>query len=374
MRIGIDARMMGKGYGLGRYVEELIQALEQGNDQEHEYVIFLRKENFDSFESVKKNWHKVLADIPWYTFSEQYHLLKIIKKEKVDLMHFPHFNVPILYNKPFIVTIHDLTMFHYPRPEATTHGPLVYWFKDQIHRKVIKHAVIAAQHIITVSDYVKFDLHQTLGVPLQKMTTIYQAPVHSRLVEKELNLAELGITKPYVLYVGAAYPHKNLEKLIEAWDLVQQSLGGKYQLVLAGKDNYFYKKIKKEAEEKIKGKKSSVVFPGFISDMQLPLLYKNAVLFVFPSLSEGFGFPPLEAMSHNVPVVASNRTSLPEVLGEAAYFVDPESSEHIASGIITVLEDKDLQIQLVQNGKKEISKYSWERLGRETLQLYKTHQ
>lgn len=361
--------MLGKGYGLGRYVEQLVQHIQEV-DTTNEYVLFLRKENWDACDITNKNVTKVLADIPWYSLAEQVQFSKIIKKEGIDLMHFPHFNVPLFYNRPFVVTIHDLTMFHYPRPEATTHGPFVYWIKDRIHRLVVRHAVRASKHILTASEYVKQDIHETFGCSRSKMTTTYQAPfedVEDQRSSDEgyIDMKKYGIRKPYVLYVGAAYPHKNLERLVEGWDLLDEQTRASYQLVFAGKNNFFYERLAEQL-----GTRDDIVITGFVPDHDLVQLYKHSSLFVFPSLSEGFGYPPLEAFVHGTPVISSNRTSLPEVLGEGALYIDPESSEHIAEAMLQVLSDEELQHNLVQKGKKELHRFSWKRLAQETIDVY----
>src|SRR3989339_1813937 len=183
MRIGIDARMCGpKQGGLGRYIEELIKHLLK-IDTENEYVIFLRKEYKNELKIVFTEHNKtnlklkiVEADVAWYGWAEQIKLTKIIKKEKVDLMHFPHWNVPFFYNKPFVVTIHDLLLMHYPTRKASTLGPIIYFFKNIAYHAVLKHAISKANHIITPSEFTKNDLHNTLGTPLKKISTIHLAP------------------------------------------------------------------------------------------------------------------------------------------------------------------------------------------------------
>ena len=191
------------------------------------------------------------ANISWYSWQEQFKFKKIIEKEQVDLMHFPHWNVPLFYNKPFVVTIHDLIMYHYPRQEASTHGRFVYWFKDLVHRLVLRHAVKKAKQIIVTSEFTKQDVHQTLGVPLEKMVVIYQAPFTKIINNQDTNKFQISnfkfqINKPYVLYVGNAYPHKNLEGLLRAWKIFGEKYGEDYQLVLVGKNNFFYEKLFKD--------------------------------------------------------------------------------------------------------------------------------
>lgn len=153
MRIGIDARFYGSiGKGLGRYTQKLIQHLEQ-IDTENQYVIFLRKENFEDYQPFNKNFQKVLADYPWYTFSEQLFFPLLLRKYKLDLVHFPHFNVPILYFGKFVLTIHDLILTHFPTLKATRLSPLWYWVKYAAYKLAISSAVRRSEKIITVSEF-----------------------------------------------------------------------------------------------------------------------------------------------------------------------------------------------------------------------------
>ncbi|PIR74549.1 MAG: hypothetical protein COU35_01900 [Candidatus Magasanikbacteria bacterium CG10_big_fil_rev_8_21_14_0_10_47_10] len=347
MRIGIDARMMGKGYGLGRYVEELVAQLQQ-MESDHEFV-FLQ------------------PDISWYSIEEQFKMPSVIKKAQVDLMHFPHWNVPFFYRGPFVVTIHDLTMYHYPRPEATTLGPILFWIKDVAHRMLIRRVVRKAKHIIVASEFTKQDVHSTLGVPLDKMTVIYQAPFCKAHEADNTthDFAKYGIDKPFVLYVGAAYPHKNLERLLEAWKIVEDEYTDQYQLVLAGKENYFWTRLRSSIAER-----QSIKYIGFVPDEDLTLLYKRASLFVFPSLYEGFGLPPLEAMAHDVPVVSANSSCLPEVLGEGALYFNPEDIHHIARMIYQGLTDEDVRAELRANAGRELSRYTARNFGLQTMNVY----
>lgn len=369
MIIGIDARMLGPGFGLARYVQQLVLHLER-IDTTNEYVVFMRKENWDAYTPSSPRIKKVLADIAWYSVKEQLFFSSLIAKEHIDIMHFPHWNVPFLYRGPYIVTIHDLTMFHFARPEATTLGPIQFFMKDRAHRLLLRWVVRRARHIITTSDWTKYDVHNSLSVPLQKMTTIYQAPfLPSPIVDTPTVMQTYHLTVPYVLYVGAAYPHKNVERLLDAWKLYTDTYGRTHRLVLAGKPNYFYDRLVQT--HPLFGDSEKVTYLGFVSDEELPALYKNASLFVFPSLYEGFGLPPLEAMMQGTPVVASHTSCLPEILGEGALYVDPISPEHIAEGIARVLHDDDVRFLLKQQGREEVKKYSWQRLAEQSLALYR---
>jgi len=372
MRIGIDARMMGKGFGLARYVEQLVLFLGK-IDSENEYVLFVNQSAQGRFDFVEKsNFTQVVCDVPWYSLAEQVEMPRIIKKANVDLMHFPHWNVPVLYRGSFVVTIHDLIMYHYPRPDATTLGPIKYFIKDKLHRLVVKNAVKKAKKVIVTSEFTRQDVHKTLGVPIEKMEVTYQASFEISqkftLKNKKSILETFGITKPFAMYVGAAYPHKNLKRLIEAWKQVSEATDGAYQLVLVGKKTPFYERLFDHVAIQPFG--HSVIFTDFLDDDQLSTLYQKARLYVFPSLYEGFGLPPLEAMVHKVPVVSSMASCLPEVLGDAALYFDPESVDHMVHMIFQGLEDEDIRLELVQNGQKQYKLYSWDALARKTHQMY----
>lgn len=374
MRIGIDARMLGpRNGGLGRYVEAFVHHLLL-QDADNEYVLFLKKANWDAVpdasDAYRAKFSKVLADIDWYGWQEQLFFFRSIRKTGVDLMHFPHWNVPLLYRAPFVVTIHDLIMFHYPRTEASTHGPLVYWIKDRLSRLVVRHAARASRQIIVTSQWVKEDVHASLGVPREKMTVTYQASFHKPAREQRVGIQNVltayGITKPYILYVGVAYPHKNLEGLLAAWQVFEKKCEGKYQLVLAGPKNYFYNRLLATPAMK----QHSIRYIDFVPDEQLPALYQGASLYVFPSLSEGFGLPAVEAMSYGVPVLSSNRSCLPEILKDAAVYADPTNPEQFAAAMHATLNDEQLRKMLVEKGHTLIRSYSWDALVTETLRVY----
>ena len=371
MRIGIDARMFGPGHGLGRYVEQLIIHLEK-TDRTNQYIVFMKDDTWDLWEPKYDNFKKVRANIHWYTFAEQLKLSSIIKKEQVDLMHFPHWNVPVFYRDPFMVTIHDLTMFHFARPENSTRSKCMFWIKDKVHRWVVRRVVKHASHIVTTSDFTKRDLQRVLGTNVEKMTTIYQSPFQEdgwKKTDKKV-IREKGVTKEYVIYVGAAYPHKNLETLLKAWHVFEEKYGDDYELVLAGKKNYFYERLLQSSDFQ---KCRNIVYVDFPNDSELASLYAWASLYVFPSLYEGYGLPPLEAMSYDIPVVSSNTSCLPEVLGDAALYFDPRNPEHMCNVMRSALINKDIQMMLLQNGRDRMQELSSKKFALETLEVYKKY-
>ena len=172
--------------------------------------------------------------------------------------------------------------------------------------------------------------------------------------------------KPFLLYVGNAFPHKNLERLIIAFKKIKEQKPN-LNLILVGEIDYFYKRIKKLSKElNIK----SIYFTGRVSDKDLNFLYKNAELYIFPSLEEGFGLPGLEAMNNNLPVICSKATSLPEIYEEAAVYFNPKDVYNIYKSILNLLNDKSKQKELIQEGQKQINKYSWDKCAKETLNIY----
>ncbi len=370
MRIGIDCRMLGPEQGgIGRYIEQLVLQL-SGIDTENEYILFMRPENVAALKINSKNFNyqTVITPIYWYSWQEQLFFKKIITEQNLTIMHFPHWNVPLWYNDRFIVTIHDLLLLEYPTRAASTLGPVAYWFKQLMYKKVLRHAVTRAEKIIATSEFTKQDIVQKLQIDPHKITVTYQAPFFTSPSAPNTSFLQAhSITKPYVLYVGAAYPHKNLDRLLTAWPEIQIKTNHAYQLVLVGRDHYFYQRLKeKVSTEKITG----VIFTGFVPDTQLPHWYANARLFVYPSLYEGFGLPPLEAWVNQVPVAAANRSCLPEVLGDGVFYFNPESISEMTMVICEALTNGDRRNQVNQVAQTRITHFSWHTLATLTRSRY----
>lgn len=365
MTIGIDARLYGPSRGIGRYLQKLISYLEQ-IDKTNQYVIFLTKENWDEYQPQNNNFKKVKANYRWYGWQEQIFLPLKIKLHKIDLMHFPHFNVPLFPLAKFVVTIHDLILFKHPTPRATTLSPLLFKLKYWAYKITIKRAIKKSEQVITVSEYSKKEILKNFRAPSEKISVIYEATEPPLDPIPNVNLKEYKITQPYLLYVGNAYPHKNLERLIEVFKTLNLEYNNRYQLVLAGKEDDFYKRLKNET----KIINNDVVFLGFAGEETLANLYQQASLYVFPSLTEWFGLPALEAMSYELPVVASSSSCLQEILGDAAIYFDPESMEDMRLVIKEGLDDQKIRERLKHEGLKQVRKYSWGKCAEETLKIY----
>lgn len=361
-KIGIDARFYGPiGKGLGRYTQEIVDNLIK-LDTQNEYVVFLYKDNFDEFECDGKRVKKVMVSIRWYTLKEQLVFPFIIWREHLDLMFFPHFNMPALTPCKFVITIHDLILTKFPTVRATTLAPWFYKIKNLAYKFIIKLAVKRARKIIAVSNFTKDDLVNYFKIDPNKIIVTYEGVANlsknrddlfAEIQNDEKTLSRYDIIKPYLLYVGNAYPHKNLESLIE----IMPELNKKYpdlSLVMVGKEDYFYARLKKE----VVGRKN-IIFTDFVTDKDLEILYKSALAYVFPSKYEGFGLPPLEAMAKGCPVASSNSSCLPEVLGDAALYFDPENREEAIKSITKLIDDKTLREDLIKKGYKQAKKYNW---------------
>ncbi|MFH1187759.1 MAG: glycosyltransferase family 1 protein [bacterium] len=390
-KILIDARMAGtQNAGIGRSIEELIKNL-ISIDTENEYYIFLNKENFslpDEWLNPKdeKRIHKILVDARWYTLKEQFVLPKEIKKIKPDLVYFPHFNVPLFYRGKFIITIHDLIWIKYPRPrkEISTLGPLLYGVKNFFSKIIFRFAVKRAQTIIAPTEFTKKDIIEFCKINPEKIKVINWGIVlnppsaswrtHLRKggkLEKSDNCLKkcYNTNELYFLYVGSAYPHKNLIFLLEVFKNINK-IKPNFQFVLAGKDSYFYQKLKQKAKEL--NLENKVIFTGYVSDEDLDLLYEKAFAFIFPSLLEGFGMPPLEAMRFGAPVLSSNSSCLPEIFGDAALYFDPTNRKDLEEKILSIIENQDLREELIQKGFERVKKYDWQRCAEEYLEIIKT--
>ena len=386
MKIGIDARMYGYAQtGIGNYIRHLLKSIFE-LDKENNFVVFLLSEEFDNFKIPNERIKKVKVSAKWYGWKEQFLFPIKLYQEKLDLMHFTHFNSPVLYFKKSIVTIHDVTPFHFPGHKM----------KSLIRRigfkLVFLSSVKKASKIIAVSGNTKNDIINYFKIKENKIKVIYEgvdeqfrartlAGVHSLDCKKnDLNKiksyrlsrklgTELQITKPFIFYTGVWRNHKNLVGLIKAFAILKNKYKLNYQLVLGGKEDPYYPEVR-ETWQKL-GLEKDIIRTGFIDQECLPLFYNEAELFVIPSFYEGFGLIGLEAMACGIPVVSSNTTSLPEILGEAAIYFNPHNPEEMAEKMKLVLTDKKLYNRLRENGFRQIRKYSWERMGEETMRVYK---
>ena len=362
MRIGIDCRIYGTGFtGIGRYTYELVKHFTRFNAKlecPHELVFFFNKEQYKDFQPDEHS-KKVMVDAKHYSLSEQLKLPSKLRKEKCDIIHFPHFNVPLLYRRPYTVTIHDLTLSLFPG------GKLTKWYHKAAYNMTIKNATRRANKIIAVSEHTKKDIIKHLQVPEEKIQVAYNGVDSSfnliRDYEKlKPTLKKYNIDKQFLLYTGVWRGHKNLPGLIEAFGIMRKEKGIDIQLVITGnsESNGF------EVKESVKkfGLENDVIFPGMVDEKELIHLYNAATIFVFPSFYEGFGLPVLEAMACGTPVAASNLSSVPEVCGKGnAVFFNPKNPREIAEKVTMLYKNVDLQADLIERGLGRASEFNWEK-------------
>lgn len=374
--IGIDARFYGPlGKGLGRYAKEVVDNVLK-IDQENNYVIFLAPENFDEFTTTNPKARKVLVRYRWYSYAEQFFFPFIIWREKIDMMHFLHFNVPILCPTAYIVTIHDLILINHPTARATMLGPIHYWIKNKGYRLAIWLAINRAQKVIAVSEFTKQDIITHFKTKSEKIIVTYEGVTElttSSSADSEAVLQKFKIKKPYLLYIGNAYPHKNLEGLLEVFAGVHK-VKPELQLVLVGREDFFYRQIKNKARQLGLVVENDinypVVFTDFVNDSEMSTIYQNGLLYIFASFYEGFGLPPLEAMANNLPVLSSNRASMPEVLGAAAAYFNPSNQEEFKAKILELADNANLRIELSALGAEQVKKYNWQTCAKQTHEVY----
>ena len=369
MKIGIDARFYGPrvgGGGLGRYVSELVTAL-QKVDRENEYVLFLGKENFHECVITSPNFSKRLVDIPWYSAKEQLAMPREVALAKVNLMHYPHWNIPVFSRVPFVVTIHDLILLEDPASaRATTRNAFVHGLKSIGYRLALETAVHRSKHIVAISEYTKRSILDHFRVPGGKISVVYNG-VKPPTGGEAVSLASLGVTQPYFLNVGNAYPHKNLSLMLEAFARFcktdQQTM-----LVLAGKRDMFVEKL--EAEARQFGIANRVRCIDTPTDAVLARLYADAALAICPSRIEGFGIPPLEALSFGTPVVAAHASSLPEVLKETVRYFDPDDVSALTRLMHEAIVTPEVWSVLRESGKRQAASFSWDATAKAMKGIY----
>lgn len=362
MRIGIDARLMNET-GVGRYIRNLLAELAAA-DKKNTYIIFLPSSAYDVFLPPNRRFEKRRCDIHWHTVKEQLSMPGIFLSEHLDVLHVPYFNAPLFYPKPYVITIHDLTILHVTTGKATTLPKPFYWIRRIGYQIILRFGVRNARHIIAVSNATKQDLIKSLGVRQEKISVTYEG-VDKQIVGRTSPVA--AAKPPYFLYVGNAYPHKNLEFLIRSFGRYrEQQTKTTDRLVLVGNNDFFYKRLKTWVATL--PYKDHITFFGPADDRELGALYTHATAFVYPSLMEGFGLPALEAMKLGTPVVCSDIPVFHELFGSIPLYIDPQSELSLIEALEEVETKK--KKQLTDEEKKLIGSYRWDTMAKETLAVY----
>ncbi len=367
MRIAIDAHSVGaKLAGNESYATNLIEALAQV-DSVNEYTLYVTTaEARARFSQPSPNFrvqttfpHTPLIRIPVTLAAE-------LRKRPVDVLHV-QFTAPPFSPCPVVVSVHDLSFEHLPQTFNRRS-------RTQL-RLTVRHSVKKAARILTLSEHTRRDMIETYGTSPERITAIpLAAPSYFGRVREERELQRVrhiyGIEGDYILCVSSIQPRKNLSRLVRAYESLRNKRGpGKLpKLVLVGKCAWLYDETLRSIEE---GRmKDSIILTGYVPQSDLPALYSGSICFVYPSYFEGFGLPPLEAMKCGTPVIAGNRTSLPEVVGDAGILVDPFDVNAIAAAIERLVDDPDLRQQLSVKGVARSRLFDWNETARRTLNIY----
>lgn len=388
MKIGIDARMYGpEQTGIGTYIQYLIKNLVK-YDKTNDYFLFCLKKNknfipqqlLSKFKNQEEKIKIKFLNTLWYTLKEQTILPVYLYKENIDLMHFTHFNAPILYQKKFIVTIHDLTPMYWPGHKVgQSHLRKLAYFL------VLKNVIYRSCAIIAPSQFTKNDILKYFKINPDKIFVTYEGiknklPFKTRrnflnnLIKKrqdakeELKNYNLNINYPYILYVGVWRYHKNLVGLIKAFHQLKIKKQIPHKLLICGKEDPFYPEIKKTIQDLRLDQE--VILLGLVTGKKLDLIYKGADVYVLPSFHEGFGLTPLEAINQCTPSTVSNIGPMLEILKDSVLYFNPNDTDDMAQKIFNLISDVNLQQKLLLKGQNVLKRYSWKKMAEKTLMIY----
>jgi len=363
MKIAFDLRRIANP-GIGRYMKCLVESV-VSLDTSHEYLLIMPSRGAGAIEVRALGVERLTSSAGYYSLREQIELPAILRRHKVDLLHSPHFLLPLIRPCPAVVTIHDVIYLACPEDLPSQLGRVYY-------RLMMSAAVRLARRVITDSEFSKRDIVRHLGADAEKIEVIYPGvggefrpaddpATHSAVRRK------YAIGRDYILYTGIYKPRKNHAGLLRAFHRFL-ALGGDADLVIAGPMNQGEVELHRLACEL--GFPSRLKLTGFVDDDELRVLYSGARLYACPSLYEGFGFTLLEAMACGVPVVSSAETSLPEVAGDAAWYANPRLPEEFGNALYRVFTDSDLRTALLAKSAKNLKRFCWERAARQTLTVY----
>lgn len=373
MKIVIDARMYGTEYtGIGRYIKNLVDNL-QKQDRKTKYFVLLKSKYYKNLR-LASNFEKVLADFDHYSLQEQIKLPKILNNLGPDLVHFPHFNVPLFYNGKFVVTIHDSIMSKQKGKNATTRQKYLFSIKRLGYERVFNHALKNSVKIITPTDFVKDDLIKNYSLEKEKIKTIYEAvddnvkPIRGKSREYKSSFKNI-LNKKYFIYAGNAYPHKNIKRLVEAVKYLNYDLKQEIKLVLVTRKNEFRKRLT-EFSKNIDAYKH-LFFTKYLSDDELGYLYSKSHAFVYPSTEEGFGLQGLEAIANQTLLLASDIKVFKEVYKDAAIYFNPYDFSSIQKAMFDSLNMPRLKYDdKIKNSQQILENYSLEKMAIETVKIY----
>ena len=371
MRVAIDIRRITE-FGVGTYTRNAIRTLAR-LDQENEYFLIGIPGKLGDIEPLPPNFITVPSQPNEFSVASYLELHRILKQNRCDLLHVPHlFWKPQRVPCPYVVTVHDL-FDHMYRVNSQSN------VKRSLHFQFTRRVLHRAARIFAVSNFSKKDTERLFGVPAAKIEVIYNAIDdrfrlgHASDAEREFIAERYQVNCPFLLYAGRISPHKNVVRIIEAFaalrnELNKEGLYEELKLIIIGDEVSKHPDLRRACVKG--GVQNDVRFLGFVPIDVLRIFYDQAKIFVFPSLYEGFGLPPLEAMAHATPVVTSNTSSIPEVVGNAAVMVNPENVFEIMRALHRVLVDHEIREKLKARGLQQVERFSWDAGDRRMLQIY----
>lgn len=357
MHVVIDARE--SGTSTGRYVDKLIEHM-HALQPKHRITLITKPHRVAFLQDLAPNFSVAQTAVKEFGLGEQITFKQQIERLKPDLVHFAMVQQPVLYRGRVVTTMHDLTTARFRNPAKNS---FVFWIKQRVYIWANRRVARKSLAIFTPSEFVKKDVAAFCCVSPEKIVVTLEAA--EPITDTAVPIAALE-GEQFIMYTGRPTPHKNLERLISAHAQLRLS-HPELLLVLVGKKDANYER---HAENVRREGLEGVVFTGFVQDGELRWLYENCTAYVFPSLSEGFGLPGLEAMAHGAPVVSSNATCLPEIYGDAAEYFDPHDVADMAAKISGVVDDTAKRSSLIQAGHRRVSKFSWDRMALQTLDQY----
>ena len=372
MRIGINARCLKDAYaGIANYLSHIILNL-KNIDDENDYILFFGRDGALPKGILDAGFSNDIAKMPtnnlfFKMLWNHIYLPNKIKENKIDLFHEPSFITPIFKKCTTVVTVHDIAYMHIP--ECYTYRHKFYF------RRLLSRSIDKSDLVIAVSESTKRDIIDNLAVDPNKIRVVYEGVDEIyRPYDDELELEKVkkiyGIQKNFILSVSGISPRKNYIRLIKAVKMLKDEKNVDIQLVIVGENVWWYEDVFREVSRC--GLDEDVIFCGYIPQPHLLCLYNSALIFVHPSLYEGFSFPVLEAMACGCPVAASNVSSIPEVCGSAALLFDPRSVEGITASMRSLITDDSLRRDLIKKGIERVKKFSWKKAAEETLAVYKS--
>jgi glycosyltransferase involved in cell wall biosynthesis len=372
LRVAIDVRRIGD-FGIGTHIRNLVHALDR-LDRENHYLLVTHEPAAPALASLGANFERVHFTPPRPSLARSAAFAWFLRRLRADVYHIPLNAVPLAMPRPYVVTVHDMSSLIYPQPRARS-----------VHVWLYERGLRRASRVIAVSEATRRDIEDVLGIPSQRIQVIYNAPDPAfRPVsaqngtgfptEMKRTLDRYQINFPFVLYAGTIRPQKNIPRIIEAFSIIRQELENNpvyhgLKLIIIGDEISRAPEVRRAViQSRVE---HAVRFLGFVPLDTLRVFYQAASVFLFPSLYEGFGLPPLEAMACGAPVVTSALSALPEVVGDAAVIVNPENVFDIARGVREALLDHTLRSTLVERGFQQVRRFDWLRTARAVADVYR---